>query len=232
MNLKCLLEWFAITASINEQIELIIIEYSPQPSLDPESIPNKNVRYIYIAGDGVFNKSRLLNIGLKESRGEIVLGYDVDLVPVDLSFKLPLTLAQKSDDLLVSGYRLNYSEEYLSPSDILTAKYRSSIPRDCFLESFMRMQLVDGQRYGVLPLFIRQRLIEIGGWDERFEGWGGEDQDLIERYLGKSKYLMRCPDLIYIHLAHGGARGWNEPQLTLKNNSLYYSKRKMRGVEK
>jgi predicted glycosyltransferase involved in capsule biosynthesis len=223
LHLKCLLEWFVIASLANARIELVIIEYSLRPSMRPVARPN--IRYVHVEGNGVFNKARLLNMAFKISKGKIVVAYDVDLVPADLSFDLHLSFVEKSETLLFSGYRLNYPEEYLSPADITTAKYLSAVAKENCSEKFLKMQLVDGQRFGVLPFFNRRRVMEIGGWDERFEGWGGEDQDFIERYLGNSRYLVKCPDLLYIHLHHGHASGWNDPLLTERNTALYQQKR-------
>ena len=33
------------------------------------------------------------------------------------------------------------------------------------------------------------RLLEISGWDEKFVGWGGKDQNIIERYLQDGRFL-------------------------------------------
>lgn len=223
-HLKCLLEWFEISSSLNNALELIIVESSNEPSLKQPS--NKNINYIHVKGEGNFNLSRLLNTGLANAKGKMVTAYDVDLVPVDLSFRLHILLSEQLGESLATGHRLYYSEEYLSPDNIMDAKYKSRIAKEDCSELFMKMQLLDGQRFGVLPFFNRARMLEVGGWDERFEGWGGEDQDLIERYLGHSRYLVKCPDLLYIHLYHTNDEpGWNDRTLISKNTELYNHKR-------
>ena len=50
--------------------------------------------------------------------------------------------------------------------------------------------------------FKRDRLLAINGWDEKFIGWGGEDRDIIERYLIDAQFLARFPEFIYLHLPH------------------------------
>ena len=229
LHLKCLLEWFTNTVHINPGIELILIESSPKPTLVKE--PGKNIKYVHVQEDGNFNKARLLNIGLGYSVGKLVSSYDVDLVPVDLSFKKHLLLAEESEVLLVSGYRLNCGKEYINVEEIEQERLQAAIcvKEECS-ESFLREQLVQGHRYGVIPLFNRERLIKAGAWDERFEGWGAEDKDVIERYLGGTRHLVRCPDLIYLHLNHEEAAGWNDLALTRKNDSLYYEKRALREI--
>ncbi|HYE55009.1 MAG TPA: galactosyltransferase-related protein [Chitinophagaceae bacterium] len=224
LHLKCMLDWFAITAALNEQIELILVEYSEHPTEGLQS--GRNIKYVHEKGNGNFNIAKLLNIGLANSKAKMVTAYDVDLVPLDLSFRLHIELTEKLGECLVTGHRLYYNEEYLSPLEIEQAKYRSAIAKDDTSEKFLKMQLIDGQRFGVLPFFNRKRMLDIGGWDERFEGWGGEDQDLIERYLDNSRYLLKCPDLLYIHLKHSSdTAGWNDQLLTQQNTQLYHAKR-------
>lgn len=86
--------------------------------------------------------------------------------------------------------------------------------------------LTQHEKFGVVPLFQRQRLQAIGGWDEAFVGWGAEDQDLIERYLVGGYALCRCPELVYLHLWHDREAAWTEPELVAQNRLHYYGKAK------
>lgn len=226
LHLKCLMEWFNVTCSINPGIELVIMEDSPEPSITTE--PGRNIKYFHIDGGENFNKARLLNIGFNNSSGKLISSYDVDLVPADLSFRQHLAMAGKSPDLLISGYRLNYKKEYMHIEEIDNAKYSTAIDIGDCTESFLRRQLIDGHRFAVIPLFSRERIEQIGAWDERFEGWGSEDMDFLDRYLGRNIFQVRAPDLLYMHLNHGAAQGWNDPALTQRNDSLYFAKRELR----
>lgn len=84
--------------------------------------------------------------------------------------------------------------------------------------------LTKHEKFGVVPFFQRERLSEIGGWDEEFVGWGAEDQDLIERYLKNGYALCRCPELVYLHLFHKQETRWTEPFLVQQNRDYYYWK--------
>ena len=49
----------------------------------------------------------------------------------------------------------------------------------------------------------KKNYIEIGSFDERLEGWGIEDNDLIERFIAKSiKVIPAYPHCILYHIEH------------------------------
>ena len=87
------------------------------------------------------------------------------------------------------------------------------------------LPILRGEKFGVMPFFCRQRLLDIQGWDEAFIGWGAEDQDLIERYLGQGRTLCRSPRLVYLHLHHEAEPQWREAETVASNRQTYYQKR-------
>jgi hypothetical protein len=54
-------------------------------------------------------------------------------------------------------------------------------------------------------------------------GGGPEDQDVIERACDDGFTLVRSYDLLYFHMFHGTAEGWDDPAL-LATNREYFSK--------
>ncbi|WP_425390963.1 galactosyltransferase-related protein [Ekhidna sp.] len=168
----------------------------------------------------------MLNLALARASGKYATAYDIDLVPYEFSFETHLRLAEESKSLLMSGYRINSNIEELENIEIVWEYMkRGNIAEEDLEEGCLKSQFFDRERFGVLPFFLRKELDRIGGWDERFMGWGAEDQDIIGRYLGDSRFLLKSPDLLYLHLNHGTSEGWNEKVLTKKNVHLYETKR-------
>lgn len=201
-------------------IEIIVIEGSDVSSLDGfDWPPHIDARREFVSMDGAFHKTRLLNRGLEMARGDYVIPYDVDLIPLQDSISVAYRIARKANNILVSGYRLMCHKEIFE-GDIDQLFVASEDNRTA-----LKKQLVSGEQFGVCPLFLRERLVEVGGWDENFVGWGAEDQDIIERYCGSEVCLARFAKICYVHLHHPPAEGWNEDQYVANNREIYYSKK-------
>jgi hypothetical protein len=135
-------------------------------------------------------------------------------------------LATLPGEFLVTGYRLMSDSPYLEIHQIPEALERSAIaPED--QPTALRKHLMGGEKFGVMPFFNRQRLLSLQGWDETFIGWGAEDQDLIERYLGTGVSLCRSPHLVYLHLQHGADPQWCEAETVVANRRHYYQKQRL-----
>ena len=183
------------------------------------------IRYLSLDSPNVFHKTKALNLALQQARGEWIAAFDVDLLPVGDTLVRHCQLAQNSPDFLVTGYRLMAASETVNLARMASALENSTLgPED--RPTALRKYLLKAERFGVMPLFWRDRLQAIQGWDEAYVGWGAEDQDLIERYLADGRSLCRCPDLTYLHLNHSATEGWNCADLTEKNRAYYYQRRR------
>ncbi|MEY3299251.1 MAG: hypothetical protein RLZZ597_2511, partial [Cyanobacteriota bacterium] len=148
---------------------------------------------------------------------------DVDLIPLGNTLADHLHLATLSPQILVTGYRLMAATVTVDLDQISTAlETATTAPED--QPSALRKHLIQVEKFGVLPYFQRQRLLDIQGWDESYVGWGAEDQDLIERYLADGRYLLRSPQLVYLHLHHDADPHWREDDLIAANRRHYYSR--------
>lgn len=226
-HLRTFLRWFKRVESLTNQVQAVLVESDEQSSLDKSQVETfTNLVYHFDPCKGNFHKTRLLNLALNGASGRYTIAYDIDLVPLDFEFKKHIEIADKSDDLLISGYRINSQAKEFQERDFdLVWKYMhvGNIADEDLEEGCLKSQFLYGERFGVLPFFKRKELLKLGGWDERFIGWGVEDQDMIGRYLGNRRFLLKSPDLLYLHLDHGESEGWNDEKLTEKNVELYES---------
>ncbi|WP_373538148.1 galactosyltransferase-related protein [Microcoleus sp.] len=228
-HLKTQLAWWKTQASSNllSICEIILIELDrvSSPWILPE-ITNLPISYNYLPWAGTFHKTKALNLGLSLSRGQWVTAFDVDLIPYQNTLERHLKMAQISSQMLVTGYRMMCDKACLDfEQNSAIIEELKVAPEDRPTALFKH--LTRRERFGVAPIFQRQRLIEIGGWDETFIGWGAEDQDIVERYLGEDRYFCRSPELIYLHLAHQPDPNWSESQWIEQNRQHYYAKRQL-----
>lgn len=204
--------------------EWIVVEAdaSPTPGLE-EHLAQQHVHYRFCPNPGTLHKTKALNLGLQHAQGTYLTPLDVDLIPLGSTLTAHLHLATLSPQVLVTGYRLMAATATVDLDQLETALATATIaPED--QPTALRKHLLQGEKFGVLPYFRRRRLLEIGGWDEAYVGWGAEDQDLIERYLEDGRYLLRSPELVYLHLHHGPDPHWREDAIVAANRRIYYGK--------
>ena len=229
-HLQTQLRWFQkqVELRLLENIEVLLVECDREPSQWIQyAHKNRNFHYLYYSCDGVFPKTKALNFALKYAKGQFITPFDVDLIPWENTLLRHLEMAQLNPKLLISGYRVMLDRETLDFTDLTPYIKRAAIaPEDA--KTALWKQLFHRERFGVLPFFSRDRLLEIGGWDENFLGWGGEDQDIIERYLADGRYFCRSPELIYLHLFHEKIKQWNETEIIERNRKYYYQKRQIK----
>jgi predicted glycosyltransferase involved in capsule biosynthesis len=220
-NLVELIDFFSKN---DDDIQILIIEGSEKPTLKNVKWLDPRITYYFVESAGIFHKTKMLNIGLSHAKMKYVIPYDVDLIPINSSLSLAVKLAEASPKILVTGYRLMCPDKHYDGN---TKKLKVA-QED--VGGSLKRYLLSAHRFGVCPVFNRSRLNAIGGWDEKFKGWGAEDQDLIERYCGSEFTVAKFQDLIYIHLFHEISAGWNDKQLT-RNNRKYYKEKHIQQKE-
>ena len=160
----------AARAQRNVQSEVVVVEQSPMPTL--QSRLPADVRYVHrrvpTALSG-FNKSAALNAGASEARAP-------NLIVLDGDYIVPADFARQCVDKLkyceaVRPARLIF---YLDEATTRAVGRSSRLGPDARLESIVANNPT--------PIALRAATYwEIGGHDENYEGWGGEDCEFLER---------------------------------------------------
>ena len=206
--------------------EIIVVESAENP-IHGELCRSLDIRYAFDRCVGTFHKSRLLNAALAMAKGDFVAPYDIDLLPLGTTAGLHLALAVAHPQLLITGFRLMSSHE-LPTEDLESMRSEATLGPENGPTAILKW-LVQNERFGVVPHFRRDALNSLGGWDERYVGWGAEDQDMLERYLALGVSLMASPDLVYIHLHHPPDPDWSEDHHRAANLAHYREVRNTHG---
>lgn len=159
-NLKRVIEW----ASSFSESEIILVEQDTHSKIKHLSLP---VNHIFIKSKMPFNRSWGFNVGAKHANSDILVLTDCDLIMNPYNFIEALRLVSEYD--CVSPY-----------SSVIDLTAQESLAN---LDQIMTIQRpgrgeTDNQKINIcggMTIFRKDSFIAIGGYNEDFVGWGGED---------------------------------------------------------
>lgn len=182
-------------------IECIVIEQDSMIRIR-DNLP-KWVRYSFQKTEGGkenYNRSAAFNLGAKSAQGKVLLLHDNDMI-------VPTNYCYDIMRLVKEGYQALNTKRfvfYLSEED--TRKVFSSL--DC-IKSAVPLYIVQNLEAGGSMAITRQAYFDIGGMDEDFVGWGGEDNEFWRRCSHLKRWIWGFSPIIHL---------WHESQ-PLKSNS-------------
>lgn len=120
------------------------------------------VNYIYTYSQGKpWSRSNALNIGIKQAQTDFVLSADIDMIFHPTFNGL---LKELSDIKKVTYFKVGYLSE-----------------KENFDQNNLKPESYSGSRAKGICLYPKSGLMAINGFDEFFNCWGSEDEDVIDR---------------------------------------------------
>lgn len=166
--------------------EVIVIDQSHRPSPASDGALDARVRLVADAGRGA---GRARNAGARAATNELLLFADDDCVPRRDWIATALELHRLHPSALLTG-------------DVLPGEGREGVPST--REGTTPVDHTGSVGWAVLysgnMVVARKEFLEFGGFDERFPGAGGEDNDLCYRWLRAQRELRYEPTLVVVHL--------------------------------
>lgn len=194
-NLDLVLRWLATLPDI----EVIIVEQDARPRLTGE-LPHPHARRIFTYNASAFNKGWGLNTGFRVATLDCVAFADADvLVPQGLN---EATAACRGGFGVTKPYRAIVDlseEETVHAAEALAAG--GSLPSGLA----GRNRADDGELVvlaGGVVVMRRDAVIRLGGFDERFVGWGGEDDAMTRKIERVRMSTAETGTGVALHLAH------------------------------
>lgn len=159
-NLRRTLEWVnSFTGA-----EVIVVEQDKKSTLRDIKLP---CRHIFLKSNMPFNKSWGFNVGLKYANTNILIFGDSDLIMDPQEFIKSVKLLDQYE--MVNPYNsvidLNAQESNAGLEQILSIARAGRGETD-----IQKVPLCGG-----ICIFRKDAIYKIGGWHEKFIGWGGED---------------------------------------------------------
>jgi hypothetical protein len=178
-------------------IECIVVEQDSESRL-AKQLPDW-VRLVHTpppVGEMPYCRSWAFNVGAKHARGELLVLHDNDmLVPIDYAVKL-LEQVRRGHDVvnlkrLIFYLSEAHTEAFFAGQASLLAQPPATVTQN--LEA------------GGSVAITREAFERIGGMDESFIGWGGEDNEFWERAQTLKVWPYGCLPLV--HLWHAAQIG-------------------------
>lgn len=184
-NLRKTLDW--VNSFSGAQI--ILVEQDKNSKISNLNLPGEK---IFTKSEMPYNRSWAFNVGLKYAKTNIIVFGDSDLIMEQNSFIRAIEELRNYD--MVSPYN----------SVLDLTEYESYLP----LEQMVKINRPgrgenDNQKINIsggISIFRLESILKIGGWDERFWSWGGEDdfQTIkVKNFLSWKELNSKC-----YHLYH------------------------------
>jgi predicted glycosyltransferase involved in capsule biosynthesis len=193
-NLDTLLAWLAPQT----RIELIVVEQDATPTL-PNELPHPRCRVVFAHNPGPFNKGWGFNIGLRLAHTAWIGFGDADLIPGE-----PLWNAfmQLRDADAVKPYRRLIDLDAEETRDLRSGNFDAIPQRDPGAapnrEGIGEHIVFAGGSFAIR----RDAFAALGSWDERFRGWGGEDDAMTLRLRRSGLKCIELDAAPALHLWH------------------------------
>jgi hypothetical protein len=177
-------------------LEVLVVEQAASPTFTAPA----GVRDHFIAHDGPFNKSWAMNVGFGLTNAPVVGFGDADLI-------VPLADMQSAITAVADG-RFDAVKPFdrivdLSEQESVAVRAGESLPEPtAMVESNKRGQGEYLPFCGGLFFVTRDLFTRAGGYDERFVGWGGEDDALTVKFARLGARLGINTDRTCYHFWH------------------------------
>lgn len=194
-NLFAVLRWLAGFPAF----QVIVVEQDDCPRLD--ALPHPGCQLLFAYNPGPFNKSWGMNVGARHAQGAVLVFSDADLV-------VPLPL----DDLsAICRSEFAVVKPYCRLVDLGPAQTQSIHGGETDFAALAQPGALHAPGYrpherislcSGMFMIRREAFFSLGGWDERFVGWGGEDDALSYKVQHARLSCFEADKVPALHLWH------------------------------
>lgn len=177
-------------------VEIVVVEQDISPTFDAPA----GVKHYFLTYDGPFNKSWAMNVGFRLTNAQVVGFGDADLImPLPEMTTAVNGVAEGDFDAVKPFDRI----VDLSEPETVAVRAGESLPEPVSeVESNKRGHGEYLPFCGGLFFVTRELFTRAGGYDERFTGWGGEDDALSVKFARLGARLGISKERACYHLWH------------------------------
>ena len=180
----------SLAAQEGVRLECVVIEQDGEPSI-AAALPSW-VRHVHAplpAAEAPYNRSHTFNVGARHARAPVLLLHDNDML-------VPRGYATRILERIRGGY------EVVNPKRFIF--YLSRIHSREILEGAAAFDerppeaIVQNLEAGGSMAITRATYEDIGGMDEGFVGWGGEDNEFWDRCLTRPTWIWGYEPIVHL----------------------------------
>lgn len=175
-------------------IEIIIVEQDSKSKLDIDK--DLFIKHLFVYNPGSFNRSWAFNCASKNTTKEILIFTDADIYLDKEGYDECFDAIQKFE--VITPNKLEISNVVIENEADVQVQFLNKRK----LHSFA----------GGMLIITRAAFEKIGGWDERFEGWGGEDDAMSHVIYNQLRSKTLNIPNYHIDHSHENISGNNHPQ--------------------
>lgn len=182
----------SIASQKDVHIECIVIEQDGKPQIK-EYLPEW-IRYFFLSMDSdlsTYNRSAAFNYGARQAKGEILLLHDNDMLVPETYCKEIIAIAKNGFDA-INIKRFVFYLNKRSSLEVISSP-------SCLVQAVPEY-IVQNLEAGGSMAIKRDTYFSLGGMDEEFVGWGGEDIEFWQRCSLVNRWIWGF--LPIIHLWH------------------------------
>jgi len=195
-NLLTVLAWLARTP----ELEVIVVEQDDAPHLD-DKLPDPHSKYIFAYNPGPFNKGWGFNVGVRQASTSIFAFGDADVI-VEGALAQCIAHCQQGYRA-VKPYRRLLDLTSEETAVVRTGDFDFEPPRPADVAARNREPKGEFVVFCGGLFFIRSDAFRhLGGWDERFVGWGGEDDAMTYKLERARLSAVELDERPALHLWH------------------------------
>lgn len=219
-----LLENFDTNIIIKEVDSTSIFENEALPILENILEVDININHIFErSNDPSFHRQKVLNEMIMETKTELVVNYDCDVLLPLKSYETAYNMVLKDVYDVVYPYGQGQYQKQVNATDEVVSRFLET-GNFSYLDNNSKSYLSD---FGWVQFFNRQVYIDGGMENENFVAYAPEDKERFYRFTTLGYNVGRIDDFVY-HLEHvRGHNSWiNNPHMR-NNNDLWDKIQKM-----
>lgn len=202
-----------IRAQANARVECIVVEQSARPEV-AEELPGW-VRYLHSASpdpERPYCRSAALNAGARLAGGDLLVLHDGDMM-------VPAAYARELLSVCAQGYEvINLKRLIFYLGEEQTGRVLAA---GCVSPQAAPRTVVQNLEAGGSCAVARAAYFELGGFDESFVGWGGEDNEFWDRALTRRVYPYGYLPIVHLwHASQPEKHDRQRPTLSLCEQRL------------